>query len=85
MEFFVYIIYSSSLDSHYVGSTGQLDDRLYRHNNSGSKATKKAKDWVLKYSEPCQTFAEAYAREMKIKNKKSRKYIEYLISTQNHF
>ena len=82
MEFFVYIIYSKFLDSYYIGSTGDLEDRLFRHNNSGSKYTKKAKDWVLKYTEPFDTNSKAVSREMEIKNKKSRKYIEYLISNQ---
>jgi len=83
MEFFVYIIFSPSLDQFYVGSSGNLDDRLYRHNNSGSKATKKTNDWVLKYTEGFQTNQEAVAREMEIKSKKSRKYIEWVIGKMN--
>ncbi|MBX9891669.1 MAG: GIY-YIG nuclease family protein [Chitinophagaceae bacterium] len=55
MPFIVYIIYSKSLDSFYVGHTANLDDRLFRHNNSGSKSTKKAKDWILVYQEAIPT------------------------------
>jgi putative endonuclease len=83
MAFFVYIIYSESRDKFYIGASGQPDDRIFRHNNSGSKYTKTAKDWVVKYVESFDTFAEALARERVIKKKKSRKYIEYLISSQN--
>jgi len=77
--FFTYIIYSPLLDVYYVGSTGQLQDRLYRHNNSGSKSTKKANDWELKFTQAFATNAEAIRFEFKIKRKKSRRYIEWLI------
>ena len=70
MPFFVYILYSAALDQYYVGYSEDLDDRSFRHTNSGSKATKKAKDWR----------SEAYNREIGIKKKKSRNYIEWLIS-----
>ena len=83
MIFFVYIIYSASLNRYYVGSTGQLEDRLYRHRNSGSKSTKKAKDWTLKYTESFDTYALAVAREMQIKKMKSRSYIEFLIASKS--
>jgi putative endonuclease len=79
MAFIVYILYSSSLDSFYVGHTANLEDRLYRHNNSGSKSTKIAKDWRVVYTEQYLTRSEANLRELEIKKKKSRKYIESLI------
>ena len=78
--FYVYIIYSKLADQYYVGSTANLNDRLFRHNHSGSKSTKKASDWVLMYSEAYTTRAAAYGREREIKAKKSRKFIESLIS-----
>jgi putative endonuclease len=79
MAFIVYILYSSSLDSFYVGHTANLEDRLYRHNNSGSKSTKITKDWRVVYTEQYLTRSEANLRELEIKKKKSRKYIESLI------
>ena len=89
MSFFVYILYSPLLDQYYIGHTSNLDDRLFRHGHSGSKATKKANDWKLVYKEGYETKSEAYNREMEIKNKKSRKYIDWLISSfesiSNHF
>ncbi|HEX5000999.1 MAG TPA: GIY-YIG nuclease family protein [Bacteroidia bacterium] len=78
--FFTYIIYSPSLDSYYVGSTGQLTDRLFRHKNSGSKSTKKANDWQLVFTRAFDTNAEAVQFEMEIKRKKRRSYIEWLIA-----
>ena len=79
MSFTVYILYSKGIDQFYIGHTENLNDRLFRHNNSGSKGTKKANDWELVYQELFETRSEAYKREMEIKNKKSRKYIEQLI------
>jgi putative endonuclease len=81
MSFFVYILYSLSLDEYYVGHTGDLADRLFRHNNSGSKSTKKASDWKIVYQEAFETKGGAVKREMEIKKKKSKKYIEWLVST----
>ena len=80
MSFYVYILYSADIDQYYVDHTADLTDRLFRHTHSSSKATKKANDWKLVYTETFATKAEAYKREMAIKKKKSRKYIEWIIS-----
>lgn len=80
--FKVYIIYSNFLDRYYVGSTANIYDRLFRHNNSGCKSTKSASDWTLVYSEEFETRFQAVQRELEIKGKKSRKYLESLISNQ---
>ena len=79
MSFVTYIIYSAILDQYYIGHTEDIEDRLIRHTNSGSKSTKKASDWKLVYTEIFQSKSEAARRESEIKNKKSRKYIEWLI------
>ena len=81
MIFHVYILYSALPDQYYIGHTGNLEDRLYRHNNSGSKSTKKANDWELVYKQQYDTKASASQRELEIKKKKSRKYIEWLINS----
>ncbi len=80
---YVYIIFSASINQYYVGITENLEDRIFRHNNSGSKSTKKANDWVLRYTELYSNRSEATLREREIKNKKSRKYIESLFITSN--
>ena len=84
MPFFVYILYSPELDQYYVGHSEDLDDRFFRHTNSGSKSTKKANDWKIVYTEIFDTRSEAYSREMSIKKKKSRKYIEWLIGSPDN-
>jgi putative endonuclease len=81
MSFYVYILYSPSLDQYYIGYTENLQDRIFRHTNSGSKSTKKSNDRVLRYNEEFESGNKAMQRELEIKNKKSRKYIEWLISS----
>jgi len=81
MEYNVYIIYSSTANQYYIGHSANVRDRLFRYNNSGSKATKKANDWKLVYIEIFRTKSEAVKRELEIKKKKSRKYIEWLVNS----
>ena len=78
--FIVYILYSKSLDRYYTGHTANIQDRLLRHNNGRSKATKKGAPWVIVYTEMFNTKSSAYKRELDIKAKKSRAYIETLIA-----
>ena len=81
MNFFVYIIFSEKLNRYYVGHTEDINNRLSQHNSGLSKFTAKAKDWKLAYSEIFITREGAHKREREIKTKKSRKYIEYLLSS----
>ena len=81
MEFQVYILYSSSVNTFYVGYTENVSVRIEQHNAGKSNFTSKAKDWQLMYVESFCSREAAMKREMEIKNKKSRKYIEWLIST----
>ena len=78
--FFVYILYSKSLDRYYVGHTASLNDRIKRHNSGRSKATKGGIPWAIIYTEMFENKADAYKRERSIKAKKSRIYIEKLIA-----
>jgi putative endonuclease len=81
MLYYVYILYSAKTDRYYVGSTGNIEDRLTRHNQGRSKATKGGTPWILKYKASFSTRSLAYQQEMSIKAKKSRTYIETLISS----
>ncbi len=80
-QFYVYIIYSLSADKYYVGYTIDLKKRLVEHNSGISTFTAKFSDWLLKYAEVFASREEAMKREREIKKKKSRKYIEWLISS----
>ena len=80
MIFTMYIIYSPSLDKFYIGYTSDLQKRLKEHNSGISDFTSVATDWELKYNELFSDRKSAMNREKEIKKKKSRKYIEWLIS-----
>jgi putative endonuclease len=79
--FYVYIIYSGKLDRYYVGYTSDVAIRLEQHNTGKSSFTSKASDWKLVFQEQFTSREEAHRRELNIKNKKSRKYIEWLIGS----
>jgi putative endonuclease len=79
--FYVYIIYSEKLDRYYVGSCDDLNRRISDHNRGRSKYTKPGIPWILKHSESHNTRPEARKREAEIKSKKSRKYIDWLITS----
>ena len=81
MPFCLYILYSAKLDKYYVGHTSDLEKRLAEHNSGISDFTAKATDWTLKYTEVFENREAAHKREQEIKRKKSRKYIEWLISS----
>ncbi len=83
MIFNTYILYSFTKDRYYVGSTGNLSDRLERHNGGRSKATKSGIPWQLVYQKSFALRSEAYQFEMYIKRQKSRQYIEKLIINDN--
>ena len=68
------------LDRYYIGHTEDIT-RLEQHNSGISTYTAAANDWLLVYSEDYDTRELARKRELEIKKKKSRKYIEWLISS----
>ena len=76
--FHVYILLSEKTHKYYIGATGNLPDRLLRHNNGRSKATKTGIPWKLVYSEIFQTRSEAMIRENEIKSWKSHNRIKQL-------
>ena len=78
--FYVYIIHSKTANKYYVGQTENLEKRLISHLSGISKYTSISTDWILVYTESFATRNEAIRRENEIKKKKSKKYIEWLIS-----
>jgi len=76
MTYYVYILYSATKDKYYIGQTEDIVKRLQEHNIRKNLG---ADDWVLKYKEEFASRGEAMKRELEIKNKKKRSYIEKLI------
>lgn len=80
--FVVYILYSQSGDRYYVGQTQELKQRLQMHNHdSESSYTSKYRPWKVMLTIPFENRSAAIYAEKKIKAKKSRAYIEWLLST----
>ena len=77
--FSMYILQSITTDRYYIGHTDSLSRRLEEHNTGLSKYTRNYRPWRLVYSEEYATRSKAIMRELEIKRKKSRKYIEGLI------
>jgi putative endonuclease len=81
--FFVYILQSEISGKYYIGSTGDLNDRLQRHNHGRSKATKSGIPWKLVCFETFENRADAMKREMQIKSWKSHLEIDKLVLRNN--
>jgi len=79
-SFFVYILQSLKDLSFYIGQCDDLDRRMSKHFDGMSNYTKSRRPLRLVYFEVYNTRTEALKREREIKNKKSKKYIEQLIS-----
>jgi putative endonuclease len=81
---FLYIIYSKKLNRYYIGESENVVKRLKQHNSHYYKNafTTAASDWEIKLTYPCETKLIAKKLERHIKKKKSKKHIEWIISTQ---
>lgn len=81
MKFYVYILYSQSLDKYYVGFSSDPWKRLEQHlSNEKDKYTSKAQDWKLSVVFfVSENKSETLKVERYIKKQKSRKLIEKLV------
>ena len=77
--FHLYILLSEKTNKFYIGSTGNMEDRLIRHNSGRSKATKAGIPWKLMYTEEFETRNEAIKREMELKSWKSHNRVAQLV------
>ena len=81
MNYYTYILYSNRRDRYYIGYTSDIENRLKKHNSGGTKSTRSGIPWKLVYYEEFENKTDALKREREIKNKKSRKYIEFLVGS----
>ena len=79
-KYFTYILFSDKLNKYYVGSTNNLERRFQDHNRGKTPFAKTGMPWELKYFETFQDRSSAVKREMEIKKKKDRNFIENLIA-----
>jgi putative endonuclease len=82
--YYTYILFSIKLNKYYIGSTDNVERRFCEHNSGKTPFTSTGIPWILKYFETFQSRTEAYQREIYIKNRKSRIFIEKLIASSEH-
>jgi putative endonuclease len=75
----LYILYSASLDRHYIGHTNDFARRLEEHNSRHTRSTRGGAPWIPRLTRDFPTKAEAHAEERRLKRLKSRKYLEKYI------
>ncbi|MDY0104779.1 MAG: GIY-YIG nuclease family protein [Lentimicrobium sp.] len=76
---YTYILYSSSKDIYYKGSSSLPEHRLWEHNNDKSSYTSGKGPWTMVYKKAYETKREALIEEKRIK-RLNRKSIESLIN-----
>ena len=76
----VYILYSPTADSFYVGQSEDFDARFQWHKDKifGKSFTKRADDWTIFLTVDCMSRKQSVNIEAHIKKMKSRRYIENL-------
>ena len=82
--FFVYILFSKKLNRFYVGTTDNVEKRLFEHNSRLyiNAFTTKGIPWELFLSHSCESSEKAHKLERFIKRMKSKKFIERLIEDE---
>ena len=74
MEFYIYILYSESIDKFYIGYSQNVFERLKQHNSSTFNTyTSKGRPWVIKaiYKTPSKSYAISIERFIKRQHSKS--------------
>jgi putative endonuclease len=77
--FYVYVLKSKIDNSFYAGQTGNLQERIKRHNTGRSVYTKAKMPWELVYFEEFETRIDALHREQEIKSWKSKILLDGLL------
>ncbi len=75
---YVYIIMNSDT-KYYIGTTADLEQRLYKHNHHGSRWTKHKGPWSLVYQEEFSLKHDAIMRERIIKSYKGGNALKKLL------
>ena len=74
--FYVYILFSNSINKFYVGYTSNLDLRLEQHNDALSKFSKSGIPWKIIHYFTTDNKTEAIILEKKIKKNGAKRYLE---------
>ncbi|MCC6726409.1 MAG: GIY-YIG nuclease family protein [Saprospiraceae bacterium] len=75
MANFVYILFSDSLQKHYVGSTEDLDKRLAHHNAGQNRWSKRGRPWRMIWSRQVPDKKTALQLETSIKKRGASRFL----------
>jgi putative endonuclease len=75
MPFYVYAIYSTKLNTIYIGQTEYIEKRISDHKKGYSRYTSRSDDWELFYREESQSRTETIRRERQLKSSRGRAYL----------
>ncbi len=78
--YFVYILYSESLDTYYIGETEDIEARIGQHNSGYyiRSFTSQVEDWELFLKNECKDRGHSRKIETHIKRMKNKKYVQDL-------
>lgn len=77
--YYVYIIFSKSLNKKYIGYTNDLKNRLLDHNSGYSKFTSQGIPWRLIYYEVFNNQIDVLNEEKFLKSGKGRDRLNFLL------
>jgi len=81
--YFVYILYSKTINKYYIGYSENPIKRLEFHNSDFNKIwSKRGKPWELMMTFPFESKSEALKAEKFIKKQKSSQYISSILQQQ---
>ena len=73
--FYVYVLWSETLQRYYVGSTLNVNNRLHEHNSGESVPTKAGIPWIVVHHEEFHTRSDAVKKEKQIKARGIKRYL----------
>lgn len=79
MKYYVYILYSKSMDKYYYGSSDKPYERTAYHNNLEKGFTKRGRPWRIEFTQGFYTREEALKAEKQLKKWKSRRMTQLVI------
>ena len=80
--FYTYVLISKKNNRYYIGHTNSIEERLISHNSGQVASTKNKGPWICVYFETFGTKLEANRRELEIKRRKSKKYLDLLVNNK---
>ena len=84
MAYFVYILYSITLERFYVGCTNNIHKRLEEHNNKESNYTSVGVPWTLIWHDQKPNRMAAESLERKLKNLNRERKLKFMRKYAKH-